>query len=97
MADPKRCQLCGERHPLWIGDAPQPGRCLVTGTAAICPASATKARAEAMRRKVCPDAFDADGKILPSGDALIRVIDAMEAAGLDMHTGLPIAAREAGE
>jgi hypothetical protein len=85
--DPRRCQVCGERHALWVGPPMTDGLCPMTQERGLCEQARDKAHAAAMRRKVCPDAFDASGKILPDG--LVRVIDAMEAAGLDPWTGRP--------
>lgn len=81
-----RCLLCGYDQPLWLGDPPRAGRCIVTG-GGMCREAEARAHAEGMRRKLCPDAFDAAGKILPG--EMTRVIDAMQAAGLDPWTGRP--------
>jgi hypothetical protein len=82
MADPARCPICGHIEPLWID--PPPVGCFDGGTS-HCEQAITRAHGEAMRRKVCPDAFDENGKIRPG--QIVRVIDAMHSAGLDPMTG----------
>lgn len=79
------CPVCGYDTPIWLGDPPT--GCLDGGGQQICRQSQVRAHGEAMRRKLCPDAFDADGKILPG--QIVRVLRAMAAAGLNGWSGYP--------
>lgn len=85
MSDPKRCPICGIRHPLWVG--PRLTGCVDGGTE-LCQEARAVAYGEAMRRKVCPEGFDETGKIKPG--ALPMVLEAMGTAGLDAMTGQPL-------
>lgn len=80
------CPLCGKRAPVWL-DAPPTG-CLQGNAPTRCQEAMDDAYGAAMRRKVCPEAFDANGKILPGG--IVRVTKAMHDAGLNMMTGRPL-------
>lgn len=81
------CRVCGDRFGIWIGPPMSDGLCPLNGTREHCPTATVKAYGAAMRRKVCPDAFDESGKVKP--DRLFEAMDAMYAAGLDPWTGLP--------
>jgi hypothetical protein len=82
-----RCSLCGELFPIWLDEAPALASCLRGAGTSLCAEALATARSDAMRRKVCPDAFDADGQMLPGHwPALVY---AMHAVGLDALTGLP--------
>lgn len=86
----ERCKVYGKLFGIWIGPPMVAGQCPMTSEPGICQDALNEAHAAAMRRKVCPEAFDVSGKILP--DWMIRVIDAMEVAGLDPWTGRPVGA-----
>lgn len=81
------CLLCGYDFPIWLGTPPEQGRCLTTSSADHCEWALDRAYGESVRLKMCPDAFDADGKIKPG--QLARVLTTLEAAGLDGFTGQP--------
>ena len=82
------CQICGRHLTLWVGAPLGPGEC-AEGGIDMCQTAMNDARASALRRKVCPEAFDASGKIKPDG--LPLVLEAMSDAGLSFWTGLPVA------
>lgn len=78
-----RCPLCGRSQGVWLGDPPT--RCLIGNADTICQSAMNEAYGAAMRRKVCPEAHDANGVILPDG--LLLVTTAMHAAGLNLFSG----------
>jgi len=76
------CPVCGKHAPIWLG-APPDG-CLA-GEAGLCVPERQDAARAALWRRLCPDAFDATGAILPGvlGDVITRVA----AAGYDPISG----------
>lgn len=60
------CPACGDIQPFWRDPVPAAG-CLMGHASAPCPDAIARARAAAERRKFCPEAFDANGNILPDG------------------------------
>jgi hypothetical protein len=68
-----RCPICHDSQPfvLWID--PEPPKECPYGADQItnCSYQMDKARGEAERRKICPEAFDQEGKIRPGGWGLI--------------------------
>ena len=89
---PDQCKICGREFPIWVGPPLGPNECAAGGNT-LCEEAKSVAHGEAMRRKVCPDAFDATGKIKPG--AIGGVVRAMAAKGLDPFTGYPAKAQEA--
>lgn len=79
------CPVCGYDAPIWLG--PPPTGCLDGGGQDICQQARTRANGEAVRRQLCPDAFGADGKILPG--KIVSVLLALEARGINGMTGYP--------
>ena len=86
------CQICGRQFPIWIGEPLAPGECAAGGNT-LCQEARDEAHGEAMRRKICPGAFDENGKILPG--RIVGVLRKMERRGLNPFTGYP--AREGGD
>ncbi len=84
MSGEATCPVCGRHFPIWIGEPLT--ECFGGGTQP-CAETLEIAHGDAMRRKLCPDAFDANGVILP--DQLGRLAEAMHAAGLNLFSGLP--------
>ncbi len=84
MSGETTCPVCGRHFPIWLG---APLTECATGGNQPCAEALAVAHGEAMRRKTCPDAFDANGVILPG--QIARVTRAMLAAGLDPFSGRP--------
>lgn len=83
----KHCGICGLEFPIWTDQRPV-ARCYMTEGTTTCQHAMARAHGPAMCRKLCPDAYDQNGNILPG--ALPRVVEAMCDAGLDFGTGLPL-------
>ena len=83
------CPVCGHHQGVWLDDPPT--GCLRGGGADLCQEAKDEAYGAAMRRKVCPEAFDAAGNILPGG--LLLVTEAMHTAGLHLFSGTPLSRR----
>lgn len=81
------CLICGHDFAVWFGARTDTGECVLDGGRTPCRDALDRAHGEATRRKICPDAFDSDGKIIPG--QLVHVMRAMEAAGLNPFTGRP--------
>ena len=64
------CPACGWTEPFWQDPVPTTG-CLLGHLSAPCPPQLSMARAAAERRRFCPEAFDANGNILPGGLVMI--------------------------
>lgn len=79
------CPVCGRHQAVWLDDPPN--GCLLTGAREVCAPERTLAYAAAIRRRICPSAYDTNGKLLPG--ALPKVIEAMQAVGLDPFSGDP--------
>lgn len=90
------CPICGDprAYPLWLDKEP-PQACAADqswhagGPVTIksvteCPPQMARARQAAERRRLCPDAFDANGNMLPG--QLARVLQAYAEA----HPGEPL-------
>jgi hypothetical protein len=86
------CKICGREFPIWFGDPLLDGECAAGGNT-LCEEGRMAAHGEAVRRKVCPDAFDEMGKIKPG--AIAGVVREMAARGLNPFTGYPAKAQEA--
>lgn len=93
MGEAAFCPICGYEFPIWVDEIPIKS-CPHTGRMDLCTDARGRAHGEAMRRRVCPDAFGADGRILPG--QLGRVVQAMHTAGLNAFSGRPLIARKAG-
>ncbi len=83
------CPVCGDpnAYPLWI-DAVPPSGCSEgdhVRSVTECRFQMRKAKGEALRRKMVPDAFDANGVILPG--QIGRVCNVLMDAGFDPMTG----------
>lgn len=81
------CPVCGYEFPIWLDVAPV-SCCHEEGRMSPCQWALDRARGEAVRRKVCPDAFDASGCILPG--MIGQVIRRCHEAGFNGMTGLPL-------
>jgi len=69
------CPLCGKHEPLWM--AAPPAGCFDGGNS-FCQRVLRNARTAALWRKLCPDAFDENGNMLPG--QIVRVIEAATTA-----------------
>jgi len=84
------CPICRYDEPIWIGDPPT--GCLDGNAPTLCRQSADRLRAEAMRRRLAPEAFE-DNRIrkgvAPNGHPWVFYAnDKLAAAGVDPNTGL---------
>jgi hypothetical protein len=64
------CPACGYSEPFWRDPVPATG-CLLGHQSAPCPPRLAEGRSMAARCRFCPEAFDANGNILPNGWTLI--------------------------
>lgn len=84
------CKICGDpqAYGIWIG--PEPPGCpydevwhkggeLSVHSVTDCSHQMRRAAQQAKWRKVCPEAFDANGKILPGG--LVMVLEKLHKQG----------------
>lgn len=84
------CPICHYDSPIWIG--PPPTGCLEGNAPTLCRQSADRLRAEAMRRRLAPEAFEQDRirkSTAPNGVPwVIYANDKLAQAGVDPNTGL---------
>ncbi len=84
------CPICHYEAPIWIGKPPT--GCLEGNAPTLCRQSADRLRAEAMRRRLVPEAFENDRirrGVAPNGIPwVIYANDRLCAAGVDPNTGL---------
>lgn len=68
-----KCPVCADPHPfiLWVDPDP-PTECPYGADQVTnCSYQMEKAKGEAERRRICPEAFDKEGKIIKGGWGLI--------------------------
>ena len=77
------CKVCGWHQRIWIG--PQTDECPRYGGTKHCVDTISEAKLEAIKRRVCPDAYDSNGNYIIGNSG--RVFEAMIAAGFDPWSG----------